>query len=196
MKEITITVPDGKKAEWVNGVLTLIDEEVKDKRPVMERIKSFEDTMAVLGESHPLVIQYKEIYYNFLENGGDGVKDIVAYLKLRIIVAALNEGWEPQFTEEEGRWYPWLTLCTEEELAEKTEGWKKDHALWTFVGSSTIGSLCGLTCAGSYDAGASSDEGYSARLAVKSKELATYFGKQFIEIWADYVGPFNRKDTE
>lgn len=31
---------------------------------------------------------------------------------------------------------------------------------------------------------------FSARLAVKSEELAIYFGKQFIDIWANYVGPF------
>ena len=149
----------------------------------MERIKSFEDAMAVLGESHPLVIQYKEIYDNFLENGGDGVKDIVAYLKLRIIVAALNEGWEPQFTEEEYRWYPWFTLWTEGELPENTEELKIDNALW-------------LICGDSGSVWTGSNVGCSARLAVKSKELANYFGKQFIDIWDDYVGPFNRKESE
>lgn len=195
MKEITITVPDGKKAEWVNGVLTLIDEEVKGNRPVEERIKTIEDACEALGDDHTFVKAYKG-YVSHIHQHDMNDYDLVAYLQLRIIASALNEGWEPQFTEEEGRWYPWLTLWTEEELSEKTEGWKKDHALCTFVGSSTIGSLCGLTCSGSYDAGASSDEGYSARLAVKSKELATYFGKQFIEIWTDFVGPFNRKDTE
>ncbi len=196
MKEITITVPDGKKAEWVNGVLTLIDEEVKDKRPVMERIKSFEDAMAVLEESHPLVIQYKEIYDNFLENGGDGVKDIVAYLKLRIIASALNEGWEPQFTEDEYRFYPWFTLCTEEELKEKSNEWKAGNALWLFGGRSASASACGLAAAYSNYAFSNSNAYISARLAVKSEGLADYFGKQFIEIWADYVGPFNRRDTE
>lgn len=116
MKEITIAVPDGKKAEWVNGVLTLIDDEGDDNRPVMESIKTFEDAVAVLGENHPLVIQYKEIYDNYLENGGDGVKDIVAYIKLRIIVAALNEGWQPTFSDNECRFYPWFVFCSKDEL--------------------------------------------------------------------------------
>ena len=40
--EIKIDVPAGKKAEWVNGVLTLVDETPKDNRPVTERVKTFE----------------------------------------------------------------------------------------------------------------------------------------------------------
>lgn len=39
MREITIPVPDGKRAEWINGVF--VDEPKKvDKSPVMERIKT------------------------------------------------------------------------------------------------------------------------------------------------------------
>ena len=40
MKEISIPVPDGKRAEWINGVLTLVDEQKVDNRPVTERIKT------------------------------------------------------------------------------------------------------------------------------------------------------------
>ena len=94
----------------------LIDDEVNDNRPVMERIKTFEDTVAVLGENHPLVIQYKEICDNFLYEIGDGVKDIVAYIKLRIIVAAHNEEWKPTFSDNECRFYPWFVFCAKEEL--------------------------------------------------------------------------------
>lgn len=41
-KKIEIEIPEGKKAEWINGVLTLVDESQKDNRPVTERIKTFE----------------------------------------------------------------------------------------------------------------------------------------------------------
>lgn len=47
---IEIEIPSGKKAEWVNGVLTLVDEQVKDNRPVTERIKTFEDACKELGK--------------------------------------------------------------------------------------------------------------------------------------------------
>lgn len=49
MKTITIEIPDGKKAEWVNGVLTLVDDKPQDPN---EQIKSFEDaadTVAFAG---------------------------------------------------------------------------------------------------------------------------------------------------
>lgn len=197
MKEITIAVPDGKKAEWVNGVLTLIDEEVNDNRPVMERIKTFEDACRELGkraESNEgialLLADYESNACNIKTKG------TLAYMKLCIIAAALNEGWEPQFTEDEYRWFPWFTLWTEEELKDKSEEWKADHKLWLFGGRSAYGSNCGLASAYSSNAWTPSDATYSARLAVKSEELADYFGKQFIDIWADYVGPFNRKESE
>ena len=177
MKEIKLQSPEGKKAEWVNDVLTLVDEKPQD---VTERIKTFDDAVRELGENHPLVKEWAVLGQNLSP-------DLEAYLRLRIITAALNEGWEPQFTEDECRWYPWFTLWTEEELKDKTEEWKKEHSLWLFGGYSDYGSYCGLAFSSSSLAWSGSDANVSARLAVKSKELAVYFGKQFIEIWADYV---------
>ena len=177
MKEIKLQIPEGKKAEWVNDVLTLVDEKPQD---VTERIKTFDDAVRELGENHPLVKEWAVLGQNLSP-------DLEAYLRLRIITAALNEGWEPQFTEDECRWYPWFTLWTEEELKDKTEEWKKEHSLWLFGGVSSHGSYCGLAFSHSSFAWSDSFANVSARLAVKSKELAVYFGKQFIEIWADYV---------
>ena len=57
-KEITIPVPDGKCAEWINGVLTLVDEQKVDNRPVTERIKTLADAMEALGQGNPLVEEY------------------------------------------------------------------------------------------------------------------------------------------
>lgn len=185
MKSITIEIPDGKKAEWVNGVLTLIDEAQQDKRPVTERIKTFEDACNELGEDNILVQAYRSADFNTSGNSKD-VLDVIAYLKLRIIAAALNEGWEPQFTEDEYRYYPWFYLYTEEELAEKSEEWKKEHALVLLGGDADNGANCGLACAGSDLAFSYSLANLGARLAVKSEELAVYFGKQFSELWADF----------
>lgn len=55
-KKVEIEIPVGKKIEWVNGVLTLVDEKPKD---VTERIKTFEDACHELGESHPLVKEWQ-----------------------------------------------------------------------------------------------------------------------------------------
>lgn len=58
-----------------------------EKRPVTERIKTFEDACEVLGNNHPFIQAYK-----CWENDGvNNQTDIDAYLKLRIICAALNE---------------------------------------------------------------------------------------------------------
>ena len=112
-KQITIHVPDGKRAEWINGVLTLVDEQKVDNRPVTERIKTFEDACNALGDEHPLVTQYRLIAGAY--TGDPITQDLIAYLKLRIIVTALNEGWEPQFTNDEYRYYPWFYLYTKEQ---------------------------------------------------------------------------------
>jgi hypothetical protein len=73
-------------------------------------VKTFDDAVAELGNEHPFVTAYNEFDVD------DNDIDIIKYLQLRIIVAALNEGWTPQFTENERRWYPWFTLYTNAEI--------------------------------------------------------------------------------
>jgi len=113
-KTITINIPDGKKAEWVNGVLTLVDEQPEKPKDITERIKTFDDAYNELGEDHPLVKEY-------CWQNDDTSADLLAYLRLRIICAALNEGWQPKFTENEKRWYPWFYVYTKEELDKMSE---------------------------------------------------------------------------
>lgn len=61
MKKIEIEIPDGKRAEWVNGVLTLVDDKPKDVR---ERIKTFEDACTEFDEHTGLNIKS---CYNYLD---------------------------------------------------------------------------------------------------------------------------------
>ena len=179
MKEITIQIPDGKRAEWVNGVLTLVEEQTKDNRPVTERIMTLDDAINELGDDHPLVRQYYSVPSN------EGLVDVLAYLSLRIIAAALNEGWEPLFTKDERRYYPYFFFYTQEEIDEMSE--EEKSKLWLFGGNSYDGANCGLAGAASNSAWSASRSSISARLAVKSKDLAIHFGEQFKEIWADYI---------
>ena len=85
MEKIEIKIPNGKKAEWVNGVLTLVDDKPMD---IMDRVKTFEDACNELGEDNCFVRRYKALYEEICDD-----RDMVAYLKLRIVCAALNEGW-------------------------------------------------------------------------------------------------------
>lgn len=149
----------------------------------MVRIKTFDDACKELGNEHSFVKSYE----NYVNIARGEEKDIIAYLKLRIICAALNEGWEPQFIKNKVRWYPWFTLWTEEELKDKPEEWKAGQKLWLFGGYSNYASACGLASASSYSAWSNSGAVISARLAVKSEELAGYCGTQFADIWFDYL---------
>ena len=182
-KKIEIEIPEGKVAEWqeINGVTTLVLVDEVYNRPVTERIKTFEDAVMATGMTFP----FDDNQLSCLP------KDVVAYMKLRIIAAALNELHEttldefPKFTTDEYRWYPWFNLYKREDIDKIDEEGKK--SLWLFGGSSYDGANCGLASADSNDAWSSSNSSLSARLAVKSEELAKYFGQQFIDIWADYM---------
>ena len=154
-------------------------------RPITERVKTFEDACRELGEDHPFVLAYQNTNLRDPEVAEEN-RDILAYMKLRIIAAALNEGWEPQFTEDEWRWYPWFTLWTEEELSEKSEEWKTAHALKMLRPHHSSG-YDGLAFASSFNAPSGSHSSVGSRLCLKSEALATYCGTQFIDVWADFI---------
>jgi len=181
-KEITIPVPDGKRAEWINGVLTLVDEPKVDNRPVTERIKTFDDACNALGDEHPFVTQYRLTAAAY--KGDPMTEDFIAYLKLRIIVAALNEGWEPKFEKGEYRYYPWFYLYTKEQYDELDDEEKGRCVLRS--GVNTYSYYGFVVCYASSDASGSYTYGGS-RLVFRTRELAAYAGRQFTEEWADFV---------
>ena len=161
-----------------------IDFTPKDNRPVTERIKTFNDACDELGEDHLYVQMFRDIYNKSEKAGANVNNDVVAYLKLRIITAALNEGWEPQFTQDEERWYPWFFLYTDEELAEKSDEWKCDRHLTTM--QYHRGEWAGLASAYSVNAPSISYAAVGSRLCFKSDTLAEYAGKTFIDLWMDF----------
>lgn len=147
MNKIEIEVPEGKRAERVNGVLTLVDEQPKN---VTDRIKTFTDAYNALGKEHVLVKDF--------DNSNPVTHEHAAYLELCIIVAALNEGWKPTFVEGEERWYPWF--------------YNYDGGVaYTFADNDSSDMF----------------SSYGSRLALKSKELAVYAGKQFIDTYKDFL---------
>lgn len=182
MKKIEIEIPDGKRAEWINGVLTLVDDKSKD---VTERIKTFDDACEELGYDHTFVRTYNEYARNISEENKNDV-DAIAYLKLRIIVAALNEGWKPKFTEDEQRWYPWFKLWKGKELSMIGKAdWKTDRHL-IMIGDKYQSEYAGLAFAHSDYAPSATYMYFGSRLCLKSEALAEYCGKQFISLWADF----------
>ena len=179
-KEITIPVPDGKRAEWINGVLTLVDEQKVDNRPVTERIKTFDDAREALGDEHPFVKEYWSVVNVDL----DITQDLIAYLKLRIIVAALNEGWEPKFEKGEYRYFPWFYFYTKEEYDKLDDEEKGRCVLRSGVYAFSYHGF--VHCSANNDASYASTY-YGSRLAFRTRELAAYAGRQFTEEWADFM---------
>ena len=180
---MTINIPEGKEAKWVNGVLTLVDEKPK----VIERIKTFEDACKELGRKHKFVSDYK----NFLSmrTMEDSIsveyrKDLLSYFKLRIIVAALNEGWEPKFEKGECRYFPCFYLITKEQY-DKLDDEKKGHCVLRSDGN-TVSSSGFVSCYANGDAsGSLTDVG--SRLVFRTHELAAYAGRQFVKEWTDFI---------
>ena len=153
----------------------------KKTESIRERIKTFEDAEEATGMTLP----FSE------EQMADLPKDVVAYMKLRIIAAALNGLTKdtlnefPKFSEDEYRYYPWFYFVTQKELDKMEEKEKKSLLLWGACAN--YGSYAGLVCSSSPDAWASSWSTFAARLAVKTSDDAEYFGKQFTSIWYDYI---------
>lgn len=157
-------------------------EKKTDNRPITERVKTFEDACRELG------INAEQIQKKWKDAGLTEV-DEVAYQKLRIITLALNEGWKPQFTEDEIRYTPWLVLYTKEEVEKASEEEKDAYnlQLWLAGGVSNRVALCGLDYAYSNNAWSYAYACCSARLAYKTSELARYSGLQFTDLWANYT---------
>ena len=54
-------------------------------------------------------------------------------------------------------------------------------------GFAAAGASCGLAYAHSDSAWSASSASVGSRLAVKSSEIAIYFGEQFKELWKDFL---------
>lgn len=155
----------------------MFGEDIFKPKDITERVKTFDDAMMILGEEHPLVMEW--------HLGENLSPDLEAYLQLRIIVAALNEGWEPQFTEDEERYYPWFWLYTKKEIEQMGEDERKERNMVSTEKYQT--DYAGFACAYSYCAPSYSSTRVGSRLCLKSDALAEYCGKQFTDIWADFL---------
>lgn len=154
----------------------LFGKETFEPKDVTERIKTFEDACRELGiEADKWIQDRKNLGFE---------PDVIAYMKLRIICAALNEGWKPKFTEDEWRYYPWFWLYTQDEINDMDEQEKQDRHLISTGDYET--EYAGFAYAHSYSAPSSTYAYFGSRLCLKSEALAVYCGKQFIDIWADF----------
>lgn len=197
MKEIKLFVPEDQAKEFGEKVKDLLaDFDIEDDNegaldallPITERVKTFEDALRVLGTPEE---QISDDYFKEYEKLGE---DVVAYLKLRVITEALNEGWKPEFTEDEYRYYPWFYLYTQAEIDNMSE--EERSKLLRVGGPANLLAPCGLSYADSNNAFSHSRTYIGARLAFRTSELAKYAGTQFLSIWSAYVFKPIRKEGD
>lgn len=149
MRTILLEIPEGKFAEWVDGVLTLID-----IAPVQERIKSYEDALKVLGEQS----------FPFGGISGYLTRDMIAYIYTKEELSHMGQ-------EKRAR-RRLIELC---ELTLKSDS-SRDTPLG-FTCASTNYTRLGMTAC------VCSDH------CLKSKELADYCRRQFIDLWFEFSLP-------
>lgn len=161
MKTIKLQIPDGKKAEWVNGVLTLVDDKPQEPN---EQIPTFADARKFLTELYQEIPAYKkeeETSTLLKEINPNNIKALIAYNRLCTIAQAWNkiDGFVADFSNaRQKKFFPWFE-------------YSKDAAGFVFA----------LT---SYST-TSSPASIGSRLCFKTSERASQFGKQFIDLWND-----------
>ena len=133
-------------------LIHLYGEELFKPQDITDRIKTFDNAYFALGVEHPFIQE-------FINKSCYSSPDLKAYMKLRIICAALNEGWKADFSNfTQEKWFPWFCINDGE-----------------------------LMFANAYNAGSSSVSFNDVRLAYKTKELAEYAGKQFREEYQNFL---------
>lgn len=86
-------------------------------------------------------------------------KDEIAYRKIKTITQALNECWKADWTDEnQKKWTPWFRSVSS-----------------------------GFVFSYSYYLSSSATAGNGSRLCFKSDELATYAGKQFVDLYKEFI---------
>lgn len=123
---------------------------------ITDKIKSFEDACKHLGlnpNDLPVVDMLPE----------KDRKSIIAFYKLTIIIRALNEGWEPDWSNwDEWKYYNWFYVEKGED--QRSSGFRCNAAVYASAGTGT-----------------------GSRLCFKNTELAKYAAEQFKELYREYL---------
>ena len=154
--------------------------ELFQPKDIKERVKTFDDALAILGNDNQSVIDYYAVADKTC------TEDILAFAKLRVIAEALNEGWIPTFRKDEDRYYPWFYTYSKSEFDNLDKEYK-DRCRVIGRGGINAGAYYGLVSAVAFNASSHSGANYGSRLAFKTKELAAYCGEQFTDIWVDFL---------
>lgn len=156
----------------------LFGKETFRPKMVTDRIKTFNDALKELGPNHILVKEYNVINNNMT------TLSMKYYSRLCVITAALNEGWRPKFVEGEKRYFPYFRLYSAEEIRQMS---KEEKSRVVYRSSNSAYAAGGVSCAYARYDSVDVCAVIGSRLAFKTNELAKYAGKQFADLYADYL---------
>lgn len=185
---------DGVKEMLIKMFGKEVCEAAKPTLDDYKTIKSYEDACEVLGltpilsenRNKALCAQFPD-HYDFRQNMP---KHIIALMKLEIISRAL---WGKDFQPEpdaEGKktyWYPWFSLYTKKEMEEMSEENRKSLRGALLAGLASDGAFAGFGFLYTSSRSSYSYARLGFRLCQETPEKAEYFGKQFIDLWAEYL---------
>lgn len=184
MSEIKITTEKVREAykkgnDCVKSVLhNLFGEDVCAPKNVMDRVKTFEDACIETGTD---IQAFNEMTKNLDEH-------VVTYMKLSIIVKALNEDDKfPYFTKDEWRYYPYFWLYTKDEYEKMNDKDREKISRVLFRSYDDAYSNGGVACAYAGNDASGTHYVVGARLVFKNRELALYAGKQFIDLYVKHL---------
>lgn len=184
MSEIKITTEKVREAykkgnDCVKSVLhNLFGEDVCAPKNVMDRVKTFEDACIETGTD---IQAFNEMTKNLDEH-------VVTYMKLSIIVKALNEDDKfPYFTKDEWRYYPYFWLYTKDEYEKMNAKDREKISRVLFRSYYYADSYGGVAYADALAVASNAANAVGARLAFRNKELALYAGKQFIDLYVKHL---------
>ncbi len=163
------------------------------RQDITKRIKTFSDACEELNRRAEAGDEEAVALLHDYETYGACIRipDIAAYMQLRIITVALNEGWRPQFLDYEYIYWPWFYISAEDDIKSMPEEFRS--RVFYCGGPAYDGARCGLSYAYSNRGFSGSCAAFGARLAFKNRELALYAGRQFFEIYAKYLYPTTTK---
>ena len=194
MNELTINkdklaeVYQNASAETKEALKALFGHEsnfISKPKPTLDdytTIRSYEDACEALGEE-PLPYEPNPIM-NLYGADYEVPPHIIALMKLETISRALwGRTWMPEPDAEGSKWfyYPVFGLYTQQEIKNMDE----DERGCLLSASAVSGAGFGYLHANSRYSNETSYNGF--RLCQETREKALYFGKQFLELWAEYL---------
>lgn len=193
MKTIEVTEKEVKaafdvaKTEEMKNVLKALfckDEEGKPNLDDYTTIKTYEDACEALGvepifnEPNPIMNLYGVEY--------EVEPHIIALMKLETISRALwGKTWKPEPDADGSKlfYYPVFALYTQQEIEDMDE----DERGGLLSASASDGATAGFGFLNTNNRSSFAYAYSGFRLCQETREKALYFGRQFLELWAEYL---------